>query len=41
MIVTDYIKLFCMGADRPKGILMSLLLTVAETITMARNMKKT
>ena len=30
MIVTYYIKLFQMGADRHNGILMSLLLLVAE-----------
>ena len=34
MVVTYYIKLFRMGADRHNGILMSLLLLVAEaTIT--------
>ena len=32
VVVTYYIKLFCMGADRHNGILMSLLLLVAETI---------
>ena len=32
MDVTYYIKLFQMGADRRNGILMSLLLLVAETI---------
>ena len=31
MVVTYYIKLFRMGADRHNGILMSLLLLVAET----------
>ena len=31
MVVTYYINLFCAGADRHNGILMSLLLT-AETI---------
>ena len=32
VVVTYYIKLFRMGADRHNGILMSLLLLVAETI---------
>ena len=32
MVVTYYIKLFHTGADRHNGILMSLLLLVAETI---------
>ena len=32
MVVTYYIKLFHAGADRHNGILMSLLLLVAETI---------
>ena len=32
MVVTYYIKLFRMGADRHHGILLSLLLLVAETI---------
>ena len=31
MVVTNYIKLFRAGADRHTGILMSLLLLVAET----------
>ena len=31
MVVTYYIKLFRTGADRHNGILMSLLLLVAET----------
>ena len=31
MVVTCYIKLFQAGADRHNGILMSLLLLVAET----------
>ena len=31
MVVTYYIKLFCTGSDRHNGILMSLLLLVAET----------
>ena len=31
MVVTYYIKLFCTGADRHNGILMSLLRLVAET----------
>ena len=33
MIVTYYIKLFRMGADRHNGMLMSLLLLVAETLS--------
>ena len=33
MVVTYYIKLFRVGADRHNGILMSLLLLAAETIT--------
>ena len=33
MVVTYNIKLFRMGADRQNGILMSLILLVAETIT--------
>ena len=33
MVVTYYIKLFQMGDSRHNGILMSLLLLVAETIT--------
>ena len=32
MVITYYIKLFRTGADRCNGILMSLLLAVAETI---------
>ena len=32
MVVTYYVKVFRTGADRHKGILMSLLLLVAETI---------
>ena len=32
--ITCYIKLFCTGADRDNGILMSLLLLVAETIKL-------
>ena len=32
MVVTYYVKLFRTGADRRNGILMSLLLLVAETI---------
>ena len=32
MVVTYYIKLFYTGADRHNGILMSVLLLVAETI---------
>ena len=32
MVITYYIKLFRTGADRYNGILMSLLLAVAETI---------
>ena len=34
MVVTYYIKLFCTRADRRNGILMSVLLLVAETITI-------
>ena len=34
MVVTFYIKLFHTGADRCNGILMSLLLLVAETIML-------
>ena len=34
MVVTYYIKLFGMGADRHNGILMSLLLLVTETINV-------
>ena len=34
MVVTYYIKLFRTGSDRYKGILMSLLLLVAETINL-------
>ena len=37
MVVTYYIKLFWMGADRHNGILMSLLLPVADTITLEAN----
>ena len=37
MVVTYYIKLFRTGADRYKGILMSLLLLVAETTTICFN----
>ena len=37
MVVTYYIKLFWMGADRHSGILMSLLLPVADTITLEAN----
>ena len=32
IVVTFYIKIFRVGADRHNGILMSLLLLVAETI---------
>ena len=32
MVVTYYIKIFCTGANRHNGILMSLLLLVARTI---------
>ena len=32
MVVTYYIKLLGMGADRHNGVLMSLLLLVEETI---------
>ena len=34
MVVNYYIKLFRTGADRQNGILMSLLLLVAETINL-------
>ena len=34
MVVTYYIKLFRTGAERHNGILMSLLLLVAETIIL-------
>ena len=34
VVVTYYIKLFRMGADRLNGILISLLLLAAETITI-------
>ena len=34
MVVTYYIKLFRTGADRLNGILISLLLLAAETITI-------
>ena len=34
MVVTYYIKLFRTGADRLNGILISLLLLTAETITI-------
>ena len=33
MVVTYYIKLFRTGSDRHNGILMSLLLLVAETVS--------
>ena len=36
MVVTYYIKLFRMGADRRNGILMSVLLLVAETINLRK-----
>ena len=36
MVVTYYIKLFRMGADRHNGILMSLLLLVTETRITAK-----
>ena len=32
MVITYYIKLFRMGADRHDGIVMSVLLLVTETI---------
>ena len=38
MVVTYYIKLFRTGADRHNGILMSLLLLVAETTRCKRNL---
>ena len=34
IVITYYIKLFCTGADRHNGILMSLLLLVTETIRL-------
>ena len=34
MVVTYYVKFFWMGSDRHNGILMYLLLLVAETINM-------
>ena len=37
MVVTYYIKLFRTGADRHNGILMSLLLLVAETKTLHKS----
>ena len=40
MVVTYYIKLFRTGADRHNGILMSLLLLVAETIRSTQGLKK-
>ena len=40
VIVTFYIKLFRTGVDRNNGILMSLLLLVAETISQATPWKK-
>ena len=39
MVVTYYIKLFRTGVDRRNGILMSLLLLVAETIRKFLNIK--
>ena len=36
MVVTYYIKLFQTGADRHNGVLMSLLLLVAETISLQK-----
>ena len=36
MVVTYYIKLFHMGADRHNSILMSLLLLVAETVRVVK-----
>ena len=42
MVVTYYIKLFQTGADRHNGILMSLLLLVAEAINKkTENLEKT
>ena len=38
MVVTYYIKLFCTEADRRNGILMSLLLLVADNKTFVNNM---
>ena len=40
MVVTYYIKLFRTGADRQNGILISLLLLVAETITFIFSMNQ-
>ena len=39
MVITFYIKLFRTGADKHNGILMSLLLLVAETIRKFLNTK--
>ena len=36
IVVTYYIKLFLMGADRHNGILMSVLILVAETINLRK-----
>ena len=36
MVVTSYIKLFRTGANRHNGILMSLFLLVAETISFSK-----
>ena len=38
MVVAYYIKLFCTEADRRNGILMSLLLLVADNKTFVNNM---
>ena len=39
MVVTYYIKLYQTGADRHNGILMSLLLLVAETKILKKKTK--
>ena len=39
MVLTYYIKLFLTGADRHSGILMSLLVLVAEAISLSYNVE--
>ena len=39
MVLTYYIKLFLTGADRHNGILMSLLVLVAEAISLSYNVE--
>ena len=39
MVVTHYIKVFRTGTDKPNGILVSLLLLVAETIRIGGQKK--